>query len=229
MDTDNERPRDYTHSKIYEIRPRVGGQDHERYFGSTTKKYLSTRFSWHKSDYKKWKEGKRSSKVSVFDLFDKYTFEGCEIVLLETVKCNSKDEMLMREKYHIQNNLCVNKVLPLRTHKEYYELHKAEQSDRFKVYYEENKEHLNKRNKQWRENNAEQLRKKNAERYDPTKRNASYKADKENQILCECGLKYTPYTKNVHSKRQHHLKFFAAETTIYKINAEKLEPSSPSL
>ena len=37
------------------------------------------------------------------------------IILLETVKCNSKDELLQRERYWIESTTCVNKYIPSRT------------------------------------------------------------------------------------------------------------------
>lgn len=53
-----------------------------------------------------------------FNLFDKYGVENCEIVLLESVNCNSKEELLARERWFIENNKCVNKYIPFRTPEE---------------------------------------------------------------------------------------------------------------
>ena len=33
-----------------------------------------------------------------------------DIVLLETVNCNSKDELRQRERFYIENNICVNET-----------------------------------------------------------------------------------------------------------------------
>ena len=114
MTTKNECPRDYSKGKIYMIRPISGGEDGEIYIGSTTKQYLSQRMTIHRNSYNNWKKG-RYHKFTVYDLFDKYGLKGCEIVLIENVNCNSIDELLQREKYHIQNNDCINKIIPRRT------------------------------------------------------------------------------------------------------------------
>ena len=79
----------------------------------------------HRSDYKQWKNNKYS-KVQVFEIFDKYTIEQCQIVLIETVNVESKDELLAREKHYIKSFKCVNKCIPGQTKKEYYENNKEE-------------------------------------------------------------------------------------------------------
>ena len=42
-----------------------------------------------------------------------------DIILLEKVPCDSKDELHARERYHIEKNECVNKFIPQRTDHEY--------------------------------------------------------------------------------------------------------------
>ena len=61
----------------------------------------------------------------IFDLFDKYEFCNCEIILLENYIASSKDDLLSREKYFIQSIGCLNKYIPGRTLEEY----KAENKD----------------------------------------------------------------------------------------------------
>ena len=59
----------YQNSKIYQITPIVDHEEHEIYIGSTTKTYLSQRMDKHRSDYKRWKQGK-DGHIRSFDLFD---------------------------------------------------------------------------------------------------------------------------------------------------------------
>ena len=59
--------------------------------------------------------------------------EQCQIVLIENVNAKSKDELLSREKHYIKSVKCVNKCIPGRTKKEYYETHKEEK----KLYAQE--------------------------------------------------------------------------------------------
>ena len=112
----------YANGKIYKIEPVGGG---EVYIGSTTKKYLSQRFDSHRHDFEGWKLGcKNYTKVSSFEIFDKYGIDNCHIVLLETCPCASKDELRAREAGHIRNTQCVNKNIPNRTKQEYRKEHK---------------------------------------------------------------------------------------------------------
>ena len=50
------------------------------------------------------------------------------IILMELYPCGSKAELKARERYYIENNECVNKHIPGRTKKEYYD------SNRDKIY-----------------------------------------------------------------------------------------------
>jgi hypothetical protein len=108
----------YANSKIYKIEPTCEHDEGDIYIGSTTKKYLCQRMDSHRSAYKRWKEGK-FHKYTSFDIFDKYGIEKCDIILLETIKCNSKDELQAQEKYFIKNFKCVNRNFPQRSDQEY--------------------------------------------------------------------------------------------------------------
>ena len=108
----------YNNGKVYKIEPITGVDTGDVYIGSTAKQYLSQRMTSHRYGYKYWKEGKQL-KITSYDLFDKYGVENCQIVLLETVMANSKEELLAREAFYIKSMLCVNKVMLGRTRKEY--------------------------------------------------------------------------------------------------------------
>ena len=92
---------DYQQGKIYKIVCNTTGL---MYVGSTTQKLLSSRLSGHIRNYKKYLNGKYSNCAS----FEIIKHENYEIVLLETCQCNSKDELLMRERHHIENTNCIN-------------------------------------------------------------------------------------------------------------------------
>ncbi len=55
----------------------------------------------------------------VFDLFDKYEFCDCEIILLENYIASSQEDLLSRKKLFIQSLGCLNKYIPGRTLEEY--------------------------------------------------------------------------------------------------------------
>ena len=134
----------YSNGKIYKIEPNCEHEEDEIYIGSTTKEYLSQRMEKHRSNYKYWKEGKYGKTYS-FILFEKYGVENCNIILLEYINAQSKDELTAKEAEYIKNYKCINKYLPFRTNeerkeyiKEYYENNK----DKFKEYYENNKDKI---------------------------------------------------------------------------------------
>ena len=110
----------YGNGKIYKIVPICDHDEGDVYFGSTTKWYLCQRMDTHRLDYTLHQYG-RKVRLSVFDLFDKYGVNNCQIVLVENYPCNSKNELHAREAHYIRSMKCVNKVIPLRTKKEYYE------------------------------------------------------------------------------------------------------------
>ena len=84
------------------------------YIGSTTQS-INTRFNKHKNHYKCWKNGK-GRFCSSFEIFDMVGMENCKIELLEKAE-TLKD----RERFHIQNTVCVNRNIPNRGKKEYYQ------------------------------------------------------------------------------------------------------------
>lgn len=102
------------------------------YFGSTKQK-LNDRFSKHKR---------------VLNCTSKVLFESgyeVNIELLET--CNVNDRY-KRERYYVDNFVCVNNRVPDRTQKEYYEQNKEQKLQRMKEYREQNKEQLLQKSKE---------------------------------------------------------------------------------
>jgi hypothetical protein len=103
----------YNESKIYKIISNFGDLV---YVGSTTKKYLSSRLAQHKSKYKIYNTGTKTKTTLLFELFqlfDAYKPENCEIILIENVNVNSINELHARERYYIETLNCVNKSLDL--------------------------------------------------------------------------------------------------------------------
>ncbi len=134
----------YSNGKIYKIEP-LNGEEGDIYIGSTTKKHLSQRMDTHRSDYKRFLNGKYSC-VTSFKLFEKYGVDNCKIILLESVNAKCKDELEARQAHFIKTLQCVNKVIPLRSNKEY----KEENKDKIKEYYIANKDRINERRRELR-------------------------------------------------------------------------------
>lgn len=98
------------------------------YYGSTTES-LKRRLARHLGHYKDYNDGKRTDKITVFEIFDKG--DEYKIELIEHFLCDDKKTLLDRENYYITNNICVNKCVPNRTLEQikerqmkYNELHK---------------------------------------------------------------------------------------------------------
>ena len=168
----------YNNGKIYKIESHLGDMI---YIGSTTKKYLSERMTSHRSDYNRYKEEKKGM-ITSFKLFDEYGIENCSIILLELVKCNSKDELQSREAYYIKLLPCVNKYIPLRNRKQYCDDNK----EKHHQYYTDNKEKHKEYYKTYRQTNKEIIMVK---------------------VECACGGSYNSKNKYIHNKTIKHLKY----------------------
>jgi len=82
------------------------------YIGMTNNN-LNKRLSHHINDHKRYKEGKRSSKCASYEIVE-YSINnnlGLSIELIEKLEDENatKKDLLEREKYHIENNICINK------------------------------------------------------------------------------------------------------------------------
>ena len=194
---------DYSKGKIYCIEPICEHEEGERYIGSTTKHYLSDRYFFHRMSYDKYKVG-YGGRYSAYDLFDKYGYLNCQILLLENVDVSSKEELRMREGYYIRNMKCVNKRIAGRT-KEEYKLEKKEMIiQERKDYYEQNKEHIDS---------------VKGDCTQKSKDKAKQTRDAANILIdCPCGSKYLKYDLSRHNKTIKHKKFEAF------LNGDVVEP-----
>jgi hypothetical protein len=100
------------------------------YYGSTIEKTYQ-RIRHHRGQYKDFLLGKRNYQTS----FDLIKLNNYKIELVENYPCKTKEELLLRERYWIENNVCVNKVIPTQTRKEWAE----KNPDKVKKYYEDRK------------------------------------------------------------------------------------------
>ena len=128
--------------RIYKI---ISPNSNKIYVGSTTNDTLQKRLKGHIYSYKCWL--KDNSKQTYYKSYELLKLGNVDIVLLESVNCNSKEELLNKEKEWIEQlkDDIINNNTPIRTNddkkkyarkymKGYYELH----NDRFKQYYKLN-------------------------------------------------------------------------------------------
>ena len=76
------------------------------------------------------------------------------ILLVEDYPCDSEDKAKAREAYYILNYQCVNKNVPGRSRKEYYEANKDQIIEYKKQYRESHKDQI----KQYRESHKEEIK-----------------------------------------------------------------------
>jgi hypothetical protein len=182
---------DYSKSIIYKIYDNTNG---DVYYGSTCNT-LRYRISTHKCDVKSDK--KYPCKSQSIILNGDYTYS-----VVEKYPCETKLELKTRERWWIENNVCVNKHIPLRTNKEYYndnadkikeqqKLWYADNVDKVKEYRIENKDKITEQRKQYRIDNADKLKEK---------------------VKCDCGGCYTQTNKARHLKTKKHKNYINSQT-----------------
>ena len=127
---------DYSLGKIYKI---ICHKTGFIYIGSTCEPTLAKRLVKHRAEYVQYLKGKKRY-VTSFKILENEVYE---IVLIESCSCKSKDELHRQERFYIENNVCVNKCVPGRTAKEYYEINKDKIKKHDRLSYSENKERIN--------------------------------------------------------------------------------------
>jgi hypothetical protein len=216
----------YQYGKIYKI---TSEHTNKIYVGSTCKKLLSQRLASHNDDYKKWKKGNKRYTTS-FELFE---LGSVQITLLEACPCNTKDELLSKERHYIElhQDIIVNKQRPIVTNeenkekmKQYNEYNKEHLTKQKKEYYEANKEHLTKQKKEYNEANKEQISKQKKEYRQANKEHIKnhdkeysqankdkIKKQKTQLIICECGRTITRQVKANHERTKKHIDLLAVK------------------
>ena len=194
----------YNLGKIYKIVDNTNGNI---YIGSTCKKTLAQRLATHKEDYKRFLAGKRNS-VTSFRILEN---GNCDIILLESVPCASKDELHARERFYIENNECVNIVVPLRTRKEYVDQTKEQRAIKQKQYDAEHKDTIKIRKHNYREEHKEVFAEKCKNYYQNNIMTISA------EHACGCGMKYTHHHKARHIKTAKHQNWLATQEPVNDI------------
>ena len=117
---------EYENAKIYKI---VSKNTDKCYVGSTCQE-LKERLRDHKHKFKI--DGATTSKHIL-------KFGNYEIVLIENYCCENVEELKTRERFYIESMNCVNKNIPGRTKKQYYQDTKEEILEYQKHYHQNNK------------------------------------------------------------------------------------------
>ncbi len=144
----------YNNSKIYKI---ICNETNNIYFGSTIQP-LYKRINDHKKAYRRYLKDKFHYLTS-FEIIKNNNFN---IILVENINCNTKEELEKIERTYIDNNICINKYKPTRTKKQYHEEYKEYFKELSKKQYYDNKELIsNKQKDKYKKMTDEQRLKKN--------------------------------------------------------------------
>ncbi len=202
----------YKQGKIYKIECNVTGL---LYIGSTCKKKLSQRMSEHRSNYKKYLNGKKKY-YSVFKVMENKDYV---IILIEDFPCNSKDQLFARERYYTNEIECVNirknqgRRLELgekQYSKLYYETNIDKIKDYKKEYREKNTDKLKIKYKEYYDENTEKIKIRSKKYYDEN--TEKIKVKNQEKFTCTCGSNYTYNHRLRHMKTKKHLKFLEEQS-----------------
>ena len=118
-------------------------------------------------------------------------FENWSMVQVEEFNAENRLQAETRERYWIETlQSKLNKIIPTRSKKEYYDTHKEEIAEYKKEYYEEHKEELAEKKKEYYNVNKEKFAEK-----------------KKTKYTCECGSFRTIGNKVRHERSKKHLAF----------------------
>lgn len=148
------------------------------YYGSTTDK-LCRRKATHIQGVKRYDEGKSIRKCSSYQIIKNNNYS---LEKVEELVCDTKKDLLARERFYIENNSCVNKKLPVwskeeekeskkKWTKEYIKREdvKEKRKEQWNKYYnnrsEEQKEKKKERDRVYREKNRNEINTKKREVY----------------------------------------------------------------
>lgn len=188
---------DYSKSVIYIIKPNVDNYDeNDVYYGSTTD--FKTRCSAHKTKYNNYYNNIDVEYLSYYIIYNKYGINNCKTEIIENYSCNTKEELLLRERYYIENYQCINFKKPIS-----YKIDKHEYDKLYQKQYRiDNHDKILLNQKQYRHNNNELIK----------ENNKKYRKNHKNEL--------NEYNKNYHEKNKDLL--IQKQRDYYNKNKEKL-------
>lgn len=173
----------YHRGKVYRIVCNTTGKT---YYGSTCEPTLAQRLAKHICEYKKKKNGESMYASACYELFENNNYE---IILCESVKCESKDELRMCERKWIEGNECVNKYRPIVSREE-RSAHRREYSNIYnKPYYDNNKQIILEKQRIYKQH-----------------RKDTVNMERRQKIICECGCEISKSSLYRHKKSKIHIK-----------------------
>lgn len=130
-----------------------------------------------------------------------------EASVLEEGEYENRFQLRERERWYIENNECVNKVIPNRTKKEYQQDNKEQIKVKRKERYEKNKDRENEMNKKYCEKHKEEIKERNKEygkiRYEKNKEQI---AEKTKEYYNNNQDKIKKYRESIKDKTKEYMK-----------------------
>ena len=212
----------YTNGSIYKV---VDKGYNKCYIGSTCES-LSQRMTRHRASYNHYLQDTTRPRNTIYDMFDEFGVENCEIKLIEYCSCNNRDELRRREGILIKDTDCVNKRIEGRTRPEYREDNKQHKQQYMKNYNIEKKEEISENKKQYRRMNKDYneeilecdcgafVSRQWLQRHQKSSLHQRYLKYKNNELVnhvkCSCGSIVPNCKMNRHKQTKKHLKYSEA-------------------
>ena len=192
---------DYSQSTIYKIccnDPAVS----DVYVGSTTS--FSKRKNSHKTSCINARSKQHNTYVYQF-IRNNGSWENWNMVEVEAYCASTKRELEARERYWLEQlGATLNKKMPTRTKKQYYDENKEVLNEKKKQYCEKNKEAIKETKKQYYEKNKKAIKETKKQYYDKNKEVLNEKkkqyCEKNKEAIKETKKQY--YNKNKESIKQ---------------------------
>ena len=160
------------------------------YFGST--KYFNTRKKQHKNNC--YNEKRKHYNIPLYKFIrNNNGWDNFEMKIIDCITSDDKEIYQKCEAKYIRDNIDIvlNKIIPGRSDKEYYEDNKEKNMEKDKIYRENNKEKINEYGKVYREENKEKeiLRHKIYHQNNKEKIIERKKVYKKQKVTCPICLK----------------------------------------
>ena len=178
----------YQKGKIYKL---VSNYTDEIYIGSTIQP-LSKRLGGHKLDFER---GNNLSSKKLMELGE------VKIILIENFPCETKEELLKRERFYIESMKCLNKIIPTQNRKEWREKNKNHIKKTSSEYYIKNYDKISK----YRKDNKEDKDLKMKLYY--IKNKEKIKEKRSIKYVCICGVECRKCAKARHEKSKKHITY----------------------
>ena len=202
----------YDKSIIYKIKHNEDYDDNNIYVGSTSN--FRNRKYYHKNSCNNEKTIGYNLPVYQY-IRANGGWDEWVIIPIEEYPCNSKNELVIRERHYIDLlRPILNKNIPSRTKKEYYEDNKEQIAEYRKEFYKANKEQIAEYKKEYNEANKEQIAKytKNYRNNNKEKIAEAKKQYQKIKVICNhCGCEVCKKGLKSHQKTNKCINFVKTE------------------